>query len=55
MIANELGFRTLAIPAGVGGRYSVLSPVGLLPAEVIGIDSVEMLRGPGIFTEMFQP
>lgn len=45
MIANELGFRTLAIPAGVGGRYSVLSPVGLLPAEVIGIDSVEMLRG----------
>lgn len=45
MIANELGFKTLAIPAGVGGRYSVLSPVGLLPAEVIGIDSIEIIQG----------
>ena len=44
-IADEKGFRTLSIPQGVVGRYSVLSPVGLLLAEVIGIDSNEMLKG----------
>lgn len=44
-IANDSGMRTLSIPPGVGGRYSVLSPVGLLPAEVAGIDSAELLRG----------
>lgn len=44
-IANEKGFRTLSIPQGVVGRYSVLSPVGLLLAEVIGIDSGEMFKG----------
>lgn len=44
-IANEKGLRTLAIPPGVVGRYSVLSPVGLLLAEVIGIDSDEMIKG----------
>lgn len=44
-IANEKGFKTLSIHPGIGGRYSVLSPVGLLLAEVIGIDSREMLEG----------
>jgi len=44
-IVNEEGLRSLIIPQGVGGRYSVLSPVGLLLAEVIGTDSDEMLRG----------
>jgi len=44
-IARDKGFRTLPIPPGVVGRYSVLSPVGLLLAEVIGIDAKEMLRG----------
>ena len=44
-IADKKGFRTLSIPQGVVGRYSVLSPVGLLLAEVIGIDSNEMLKG----------
>jgi glucose-6-phosphate isomerase len=44
-IVNEEGLRSLIIPQGVGGRYSVLSSVGLLLAEVIGIDSDEMLRG----------
>lgn len=36
---------SLSIPAGVVGRYSVLSSVGLLMAEVIGIDSNEILQG----------
>ncbi len=39
------GMSALSIPPGVGGRYSVLSPVGLLMAEVIGADSEELLAG----------
>lgn len=44
-IASKNGMKTLSIPPGVGGRYSVLSPVGLLLAEVIGVSSDELLRG----------
>lgn len=44
-IVREEGLRSLAIPPGVVGRYSVLSPVGLLLGEVIGIDSDELLKG----------
>ncbi len=44
-IADEKGLKTLTIPPGVVGRYSVLSPVGLLAAEVIGINSDDMLQG----------
>ncbi|MDH5201711.1 MAG: glucose-6-phosphate isomerase [Nitrospirota bacterium] len=44
-IVNEEGLKSLAIPQGVGGRYSVLSPVGLLLSEVIGIDADELLMG----------
>ena len=44
-IANEYGFQTFVVPDGVGGRFSVLSPVGLLPAAVIGIDIEALLRG----------
>jgi glucose-6-phosphate isomerase len=44
-IASEKGFRTLSIPPAVGGRYSVLSPVGLLLAEVIGVSADELLQG----------
>lgn len=44
-IAGDKEFKTLSIPRGVGGRYSVLSPVGLLLAEVIGINGDEMLEG----------
>jgi len=44
-IVHENGLMSLSIPPDVGGRYSVLSPVGLLLAEVIGIDSEELLKG----------
>ena len=44
-IVNEKGLKSLSIPSGVGGRYSVLSPVGLLLAEVIGVSADEMLQG----------
>ncbi len=39
------------IPAGVGGRFSVLTPVGLLSAAATGIDIGELLRGAGDMAE----
>lgn len=54
-IADERGWRTLKVPDGVGGRFSVLSPVGLFPAYVAGIDIDALLEGAalmdGICTE----
>ncbi len=44
-IAASEGFKTYYIPDGVGGRFSELCPVGLLPAAVLGIDISEMLAG----------
>lgn len=44
-IAKEEGLKTFYIPDGVGGRFSELCPVGLLPAAVLGIDIKAMLSG----------
>ena len=44
-IAKEDGLKTFYIPDGVGGRFSELCPVGLLPAAVLGIDIKNMLAG----------
>ena len=44
-IARDEGYATLDIPGGVGGRFSVLSPVGLLSAAVSGIDIDAVLAG----------
>ncbi len=44
-LADEQGYQTFAIPDDVGGRYSVLTPVGLLPIAVAGIDVEELLNG----------
>ncbi len=44
-LAKQLELETFYIPEGVGGRFSELCPVGLLPAAVIGIDIAELLRG----------
>lgn len=44
-IADEAQLRTLVVPDGVGGRFSVLSPVGLLSASVCGIDIDQLLAG----------
>lgn len=43
--AVDNGMETFTIPVGVGGRFSVLSPVGLLPAVVMGVDIVSLLCG----------
>ena len=44
-IADAAGLQTLEVPDGVGGRFSVLSPVGLLSAAVCGIDIDQLLAG----------
>ena len=44
-MADEEGWETFIIPDNVGGRFSVLSPVGLLPMAAAGIDVMAMLRG----------
>lgn len=43
--AEARGYMTFSIPAGVGGRYSALTPVGLLPAALVGVDPVALLAG----------
>lgn len=42
---TEHGIKMFDIPPPVGGRFSVLSPVGLLPAAVVGIDIHSLLEG----------
>jgi glucose-6-phosphate isomerase len=44
-LANERGIPALDIPPSVGGRFSVLTPVGTLPAALIGIDVSDLLAG----------
>lgn len=43
--ADALGYESFVIPDDVGGRYSVLTAVGLLPIAVAGIDIDEMMAG----------
>jgi len=50
-IARQEGFTTLVVPDGVGGRFSELCPVGLLPAAVCGIDIRELLSGAAYMDE----
>ncbi len=44
-MAEEEGWDCFSIPTDVGGRYSVLTAVGLLPMAVAGIDIVELMNG----------
>ncbi len=44
-LSNEEGYESFIIPDDVGGRYSVLTPVGLLPIAVAGIDIDAMMQG----------
>ncbi len=46
-IADAEGIPTLPVPENVGGRFSVLSPVGLLPAAICGVDIDALLAGAG--------
>ncbi len=44
-LATQEGYRTFVVPDNVGGRFSVLTPVGLLPIVLAGFDIRAMLKG----------
>lgn len=44
-LAKNRGYETLSIPESIGGRYSVLTPVGLFPMAIAAIDIEEVMRG----------
>lgn len=44
-VATKEGYETFVVPDGVGGRYSVLSAVGLLPIAVAGVDIDRLMGG----------
>jgi glucose-6-phosphate isomerase len=44
-LARRLGIPTLAVPENVGGRFSMLTPVGLLPAAFLGLDVAALIDG----------
>jgi len=44
-VAKENGYEMFVIPDDVGGRYSVLTPVGLLPLAASGVNTRQMLKG----------
>lgn len=54
-LADKKGYpRIFPVPEGVGGRFSVLSAVGLLPAACLGIDIVALLQGARDMNERFR-
>lgn len=53
--SNQKGYpATFPIPDGIGGRFSIFTPVGLLPAAILGIDIVALLEGAAALTEHFK-
>ena len=45
VLSNSEGYKTYVVPDDVGGRYSVLTPVGLLPIAVAGVDIEKLVAG----------
>jgi len=43
--ANSIGAKSIFIPKNVGGRFSVLSNIGLLPLQLVGVDIYKLLDG----------
>ena len=52
-LSDEEGYENFVIPDNVGGRYSVLTPVGLLPIAVAGIDIEKLMKGASIAREKY--
>ena len=50
-LADSEGYETFVVPDDVGGRYSVLTAVGLLPIAVAGVDVVNLMAGAGEMME----
>jgi glucose-6-phosphate isomerase len=55
-LATEAGYRTFEVPDDVGGRYSVLTAVGLVPLALGGFDIEALVVGAaGVFSELTGP
>ena len=55
MLSDSIGIKDrFLVPNGVGGRFSILSAVGLLPAAIMGIDVVTLLEGAATMNTHFR-
>ena len=52
-IGNNDNIPSFEVPENVGGRFSVLTPVGLLPAALIGIDIKKLIKGARDMRDLF--
>ena len=52
-LADKEGYETFIVPNNVGGRYSVLTPVGLLPIATAGIDIEKLMSGARFAEEKY--
>lgn len=53
-LATEEGYETFVVPDDVGGRYSVLTAVGILPIAAAGIDIDALMQGAADASEDFK-
>lgn len=53
-LADSEGYECFVIPDDVGGRFSVLTAVGLLPIAVAGIDIDQMMKGASVAYQQYQ-
>lgn len=51
--ADHYGLKRFIVPANVGGRFSVLSAVGVIPLTLAGFDVVKVLEGAKAFADSF--
>jgi len=51
-LAKTNGYETFIIPDNIGGRYSVLTPVGLLPVAISGLDIRMIVKGARVMEEL---
>lgn len=52
-LADEEGYETFVVPDDIGGRYSVLTAVGMLPIAVAGVDIDELMSGAKIAQDKY--
>ncbi|MBS1827594.1 MAG: glucose-6-phosphate isomerase [Acidobacteria bacterium] len=52
VLAKKEGYRTFFLDENVGGRFSVLSPIGLVPAALVGMDIAKLTKGAAEMTAL---
>ena len=54
-LADQEGYRSFVIPDNVGGRFSVFTPVGLIPLAICGVDIRQLLEGAKKMSQACDP